>query len=150
MRLLIFLLALLLSACAPVSTQVLQLDPTLKLAPTQQVEILFEPPTRPYTEIALIESQGQIGVGEVELLSDAREKAKALGADAILRVDVQQIYQPPVAMYDPLYDPWYWHGYRYRALPPYPHPWGAYRIVGGGYSQTLKAVAIKYQEVAKN
>lgn len=143
--LLSLLLVLLAAGCATVSTEVVQLDPARNLAPTQNVEVLFEKPKRPYIEIALLESRGAVGTGEAELLNDAREKAKALGADAIVRVEAERIYHPPVAVYDPWYDPFYWPGYRFRALPPFPHPWGTYRLIDGGYTYTLKAMAIKYK-----
>ena len=139
-------LPLLVSACALVSTHVVQLDPSRTYPATQNVEVLLEKPKRAFTEIALLESRGDIGVGEAELLNNAREKAKSVGADAIVRVDVAHLYHPPVAIYDPWTDPFYWRWSRYRAFPPFPHPWGTYRVVGGGYSQTLKALAIKYTE----
>lgn len=140
------LLPLFVSACTLVSTQVVQLDPSRTFPPTPNVEVLLEKPKRAYTEIALLESRGDIGVGEADLLNSAREKAKTIGADAIVRVDVAHLYHPPVAIYDPWPDPFYWRWSRYRAFPPFPHPWGTYRVVGGGYSQTLKALAIKYND----
>jgi hypothetical protein len=140
-------LALMLAACANVSTHVVQLDPSRTFSPTQNVEVLLEKPKRPHTEIGLLESRGGIGVTEAELLNDAREKARALGADAIVRVESEQQYQPPVAIYDPWYDPFYW-SYRYHRAypPPFVQPWAAYRLVGGGYTTTLKTRAIKYQQ----
>jgi hypothetical protein len=133
--------ALLLAACATVTTHVVRLDPAVQYPPTQNVEVLLHKPQRPYVEIALIESRG---ASEAELLNDAREKAKALGADAIVRLEVERVYHPPVAVYDPWYDPFYF-GYRHFHPFPYsPDPWGPYRVVGGGYSYVLKAAAIKY------
>ena len=129
-----------------VRTQVVPLDPARTFAPTENVEVLLEKPKRPFVEVALIESRGEIGVGEAELLLSAREKAKSVGADAIVRVDVVQYYHPPVAVYEPWGDPFYWRWSRHRPFPPYPHPWGTYRVLGGGYTQTLKALAIKYKE----
>ena len=137
---------LLVSGCALVSTHVVQLDPSRTYSPTQNVEVLLEKPKRPYAEIALIESRGELGVGEAELLNSAREKAKAVGADAIVRIDVEHLYHPPVAVYDPWADPFYWRWSRYRPFPPFAHRWGTYRVIGGGYTQTLKALAIKYTE----
>lgn len=131
------------AGCATVSTRVVELNPTQKFPPTTHVDVFLQKPDRPYTEIALIESDGQ---SEAEMLNDAREKARQLGADAIVRTQVQAEYHPPVAVYDPWYDPWYW-GYRYRPFAPfYPHPWGSYRVVGGYHTYVLKAVAIKYAD----
>ena len=138
-------LALLLSACATVSTKVVELDPGKKYAPTQNVEVLLQKPARPYSEIALIESSG---MSEADMLNDAREKARALGADAIVKLDTERVYNPPMAVYDPWYDPYYWGYYRPRFYPPPYHPWGAYQVVGGYYSYTMKSVAIKYMDKA--
>ena len=49
-----------------------------------------------------------------------------------------------VAVYDPLYDPFYYGYRRFRPYPYYGSPWGPYRVVGGGYSYVLKALAFKY------
>ena len=138
--------ALVLSACAGVSTHVVQLDPSRTYAPTQNVEVLLEKPKRPYVDIALLESRGEVGVTEAELLNHAREKARTIGADAIVRVESDRVYHPPVAVYEPWPDPFYWHWYRHRAIPLHPHPWGTYRVIGGGYTHTVKTLAIKYKE----
>jgi hypothetical protein len=142
---LVFACGALLASCATVSTHVVQLNPAQQFPPTQNVEVLLQKPSRPHVDIALIESRGE---SEAELLNDAREKARALGADALVKVETEKIYQPPVTVYDPWYDPFYWGFYRYRPFPPYPHPWGAYRVIGGGYTYVLKALAIKYTDVA--
>ena len=141
LRPLILPVTLLLGACASVSTQVVRLDPAAQFAPTSSVEVLLQKPTRPHVEIALLESRG---TSEAAMLNDAREKAAALGANAIVRIEVERIYHPPVAVYDPWIDP-LWYGYHpYRPFGIYPHPWGAYRVVGGGYSYVMKSTAIRY------
>jgi hypothetical protein len=140
---LILLLSLVLSACASVSTQIVRLDPAAQFAPTSSVEVLLQKPTRPHVEIALLESRG---TSEAAMLNDAREKAAALGANAIVKIETERIYHPPVAIYDPWVDP-LWYGYHpYRPFAIHPHPWGAYRVVGGGYSYVLKSTAIRYRE----
>src|SRR5688500_2644683 len=93
------LLALAMSGCASVATQVTVLDPTQKFAPTQNVAILTEFPARPHVKVALIEAQGTPGGSEGELLEDARKKAQALGADAIVRMEVSSVYQEPMRVY---------------------------------------------------
>lgn len=135
--------ALLLSACATVSTQVVRLDPAQQYPPTRNVAVLLQKPQRPHVEIALLESAG---TSEAELLNDARDKARALGADAIVKLETERLYHDPVPVYDPWYDPFYLGYYRYRPFPAYPGPWGPYRWVGGGYSYVLKAVAIRYTD----
>ena len=140
-KLAVLCLTLLITACATVSTKIVELKPAQKYAPTQSVEVLLQKPARPHVEIALIESSGG---SEADMLNDAREKAKALGADAIVKTETERHYHPPVAVYDPWYEPFWFAPYRYRPFPPYPYPWGAYRMVGGGYSYTLKAIAIRF------
>lgn len=137
------------AGCSTVSTQIVELNPTQKYPPTQSVEVLLQKPTRPHTEIALIESRGE---SEAELLNDAREKAKALGADAIVKLETERIYHEPVPVYDPWFDPFYWPHYRwpYYRWPygPLGYPWapGPYRYVGGGFSYVLKTSAIRYND----
>ena len=142
LRYLLIVLTLALGACASVTTKVVELDPAQKYPPTENVEVLLQKPVRAHVEIALVESQG---TSEVDMLNDAREKARALGADAIIRLETERVYHPPMAVYDPWYDPFYW-GYYPRFYPPFYHPWGAYQVVGGYYSYRVKAVAIKYRD----
>jgi hypothetical protein len=132
-----------LAACATVDTKVVTLNPALQYPPTKNVEVLLQKPARPHIDIALIESRGP---SEAELLNNAREKAKVLGADAILKLETEAIYSEPVLLYDPWYDPLFYGYYRYRPFPPFPYPWSPYRVVGGGYSYVLKALAIKYTD----
>ncbi|HEV2008290.1 MAG TPA: hypothetical protein VGQ88_06145, partial [Burkholderiales bacterium] len=140
-----------LAGCASVATHITLLDPARSYAPTQNVILLLDYPPQPHVKIALIEAQGLAGGSEAELLLDARKKAQALGADAMVRVEVTAVYQPPVRAFDPWYGNPFYSRYRYpnRAfyLYPYfygPYPYGDYVWIGGGNVQTLKAVAIKY------
>jgi hypothetical protein len=80
----------------------------------------------------------------LELLEDARAKAQALGADAIVRLEVEKTVQQPVSIYDPIYSPFFpaYPLYRYPYyFPPY---YGGYHAIGGGTVYTLRALAIKY------
>lgn len=131
------------AACASVSTQVVPLGPTLHLAPSAGVEILLEKPNRPYREIALLESQGMVGDTEADLWQDAREKAQAIGADALVRLEVYRTVHPPIAYYDPFLTPYYSPFYP----TPYffPNPFPEYRVIPGGVAYTLKSLAIKYE-----
>ncbi|HUL41987.1 MAG TPA: hypothetical protein VLV32_08815 [Burkholderiales bacterium] len=140
-----------LAGCASVTSQVTVFDPTRHYAPTQNVVILLRFPQRPHTNIGLIEAKGTVGGSESELLEVAREKARALGADALVRLDVTSVYEPPLPVFYPGYGgPFLWcPGYRYGPYyyPPYaygPYPLGSYGWTEGGNVQTLKAVAIKY------
>jgi len=146
LRLLLLLPALLLGACAGVYTQVVPLNPARVYSPTQFVEVLLEKPTRPHVEIALIESRGE---SEAELLNDAREKARAIGADALVRVQTERFFHEPVMVYDPWMDPFYGMGYRRRHASPF-GPWnhlgsrGTYHMTPGYFSYVLKATAVKF------
>ena len=142
--------ALLISGCAAVSTRVVHLDPSRTFAPSQRVEILLEKPRRPYVEIALLESRGAAGGGEAELLKDAREKARALGADAIVRLEIEKTIQPPTTIYDPPYSPFFF-GHPFHRYPYfYPPYYGEYRVIGGGTVYTLKTLAIRYGTEARD
>ena len=135
--------AVLLSGCATVATEVVQYNPAVQYPPTQSVEVLLQKPARPHIEIALIEASGG---SEAELLNTARERARVLGADAIVKLETERVYHEPIPVYDPWYDPFYFGYYRHRPFPPFPHPWGPYRYVGGGFSYILKASAIRYTD----
>lgn len=153
-RILLTALSLTLAACESVKTQVVPLGAPQQYPPTQNVEVLLQKPARAHIDIALIESRGELGASEADLLNDAREKAKALGADAIVKTQIERIYHPPIQVYDPWYDPLFFGYYRYRPFSPYPHPWahpwvhpwGSYHVIGGGHSYILKAIAIKYRD----
>jgi hypothetical protein len=97
-----------LAGCASVATQIILLDPARPYAPTQNVVLLLDYPQQPHVKIALIEAQGMAGGSESELLEAARKKAQALGADAVVRLEVTSVYRPPVRVYDPWYgNPFY-------------------------------------------
>jgi hypothetical protein len=136
------------AGCATVSTHVVRLKASEVYPPTSAVDVLLEKPDRPYTEIALLESRGDVGVSEADLLNDARQKARDVGADAIIRLETEHVYQPPVTVYEP-YDPFYWGYYRFAPFASFGHPWGTYRTVGGGYATIVKSLAIKYRDGGK-
>jgi len=136
-------LALLIGACATVSTRVVPLAADAKFAPTQHVDILFEKPQRAHREIALLESRGMTGDTEVQLWEDAREKARALGADALVRLELERTYHPPIVYYDPFLSPYY--PWLYPHAHFYPGPFPDYRVIPGGIEYTLKTMAIKYE-----
>jgi len=147
--------ATIVAGCASVATHVTVLDPAQKFAPTKDVAILFDYPPQPYSKLALIESQGVVGGTESELLEDARKRATALGADAVVRLEVKAVYYPPMPVYDATYPNLFYspqrYPYRYSGYPPYPYPllpYDGYRLVGGGEAQMLKAMAIRYTEKA--
>ena len=148
MRGCIVVLALFLAGCVA-TTSIVLLDPEKRYPPSRSVQILLKPPVRPYVEIAKLESKGMIGEPEPALLEDARERAREIGAEAIIVVETASIYQPPVVIYDPWPPPlpWYqdrWHGYRYWYYPaPFPYAFEPYALPGGN-SYTVRSIAIRY------
>jgi hypothetical protein len=154
MRTLLATLACLLAlgGCASVTTHVVVLDPTARYEPTKDVLVLLRPPERPYVEIAKLESKGIIGEVEAVLIEDARDKAKALGADAIITLETLSEWHPPVSVWDPwpLELPWYrdrWARQRfwYSYGPPFPYMYPEYRVLPGGNTLTLRALAIRFK-----
>jgi hypothetical protein len=135
------------TSCATVTTEVVPLRPGLTLPPTRDVEILLEKPQRPYRELALLESRGWIGDSEAQLWQDAREKARALGADALIRLELHRTVYPPVAYYDPFVTPYYSPFYPSPYFFPSPFP--EYRVFPGGAAYTLKTMAISYADNAR-
>jgi hypothetical protein len=143
----VLILTALLAACAT-TTSVVKLDPTKDYAPTAAVVILLKPPDKPYIEIAKLESRGVAGEPETSVLEDARERARQLGADAIIVQESAAVFQPPVVMYDPWppYLPWYqdrWYGYPWHFQSPFMFGPQAYTLPGG-YAYTVRSIAIKF------
>ncbi len=149
MRCVLALLFTALLAGCGTTTSVVMLDPARQYAPTGSVVILLKPPDKPYVEIAKLESRGVPGEPETSVLEDARERARQLGADAIIVQDSGAVYQPPLVMYDPWppYLPWYhdrWYGYPYWHYPS-PYLFGPQtHTLPGGYAYTVRSIAIKF------
>ena len=149
MRLATTIVALLVSGCAS-TTSVVLLDPAKQYPASAAVQILLKAPQRAYIEIAKLESRGLIGEPEPDLLEDARKRAAAIGADAIIVIETSSVDQPPVIVLDPWppYLPWYqdrWRGYRYWNFPPpYAYSLGPMTLPGGK-TYTVRSIAIKYR-----
>ncbi len=143
-------LILLLAGCGT-TTSVVLLDPAKPYAPTNSVAILLKPPAQPYIEIAKLESKGLPGEPETEVLEDARERAKQIGAQAIIVYDTASQYQPPVVIEDPWPPqlPWYhdrWYGYRYW-FHPSPFAYAPVdRVLPGGQVYVVRSIAIRFSE----
>lgn len=141
-------LMLLLCGCAT-TTHVVLLDPAVRHAPTASVAILLKPPTRAYVEIAKLESKGLPDEPESAVLEDARERAKQVGAHAIIVQEATRHYQPPVIIEDPWPPqlPWYhdrWFGYRYWFHPPPFAYYPADRVLPGGDVHVVRSIAIRF------
>ena len=58
-------------------------------APTQFVDVLEAPPTRPFLEIATINVPGEPGAARTQVLAQIRTQAALLGADAVIDYHAQ-------------------------------------------------------------
>jgi hypothetical protein len=144
----ILCLILLLAGCAT-TTSVVLLDPATAYPPTTSVAILLKPPTQPYVEIAKLQSKGLPDEPETAVLEDARERAKQIGAHAIIVQETTSHYQPPVII-DYLWPPqlpWYhdrWFGYRYWFHPPPFAYYPADHVLPGGQVYGVRSIAIRF------
>lgn len=149
MRTLIAYIVLLLAGCVSI-TSVVMLDPAKQYPPTSAARIYLKPPEQPYVEIAKLESKGLPGEPKTDVLEDARTKAQALGAHAVIVQETTSYYQPPVVIDDPWPPqlPWYydrWYGYRYLFRPQlYPY-YPAERVWPGGLVYVVRLVAIRFE-----
>lgn len=121
----ILLLAMLvLSGCA--TTSAVMLEGGVTYPPTQNVEILTQVPTRPFKQIALLESGGPVNTPITDLLESMRHKAAAIGADAVIPTQDASTNQQQGLMYN---------------------PWiGGYQTIGGGTIPVIRGVAIRYTD----
>lgn len=118
------LLALVLAACAAPQPDVVRSPSAPVYAPTANVEVLEQRPTRPYLEIGTIDEPGEPGALRAQVLAQIREKARQLGADAVIVTDVSR--RAPATQ---------------RMNPTT----GFYETVGGQVIPAFKAVAIKFR-----
>jgi hypothetical protein len=86
---------------------------------------------------------------ETAVLEDARERAKQIGAHAIIVQETTSHYQPPVII-DYLWPPqlpWYhdrWFGYRYWFHPPPFAYYPADHVLPGGQVYGVRSIAIRF------
>lgn len=117
------LISVLLSACA--QTSAIMLDNTATYPPSDKVEILMTPPSRPYAEIAVLETAAPVGTPLTDLLENMRQKAKALGADAVIPTQDASERTPQQLFFN---------------------PWlGGYQTLGGQTAPRIRGLAIKYK-----
>ncbi len=120
----LLLTTLTLSGCA--TTSAVMLDDVVTYAPTQNVEILSQLPTRNFKQIAMLEASGPVNTPLPELLESMRRKAAAIGADAVIPTENASKQQQPGFMYN---------------------PWlGGYQSIGGGTVPVIRGIAIKYTD----
>lgn len=120
------IVSLCLSAC--VNTQIAETNPGRKYQRSENVEVLFAQPARAHEVIAVLDAIGPVGFTPADLMNDIREKAKRVGADAVVIVQQGAVQNQQQLMYN---------------------PWlGGYQTIGGGEQPKMRAVAIKYAGVA--
>lgn len=77
-----------LTACATTNTNLVPVEGAPKFAPTQHVEILKTEPQRAHRKIATLEASGEssglIGSAKTQIEKNLGEKARAVGADAVV------------------------------------------------------------------
>jgi hypothetical protein len=94
--------------------------------PTQNVQILTDVPTRPFKQIATLEARGPVNTPITDLWGSMREKAAAIGADAVIPTQDASTPQQQGLMYN---------------------PWlGGYQTIGGGTIPVIRGIAIKYKD----
>lgn len=123
-RAVMLLAVFILTGCATTSAVMLESGVTYR--PTQHVQILTQTPTRPFKQIALLETRGEVSTPITELLESMRKKAASLGADAVIPTqDASKQQQQGI-----MYNPWL----------------GGYHTLGGGTLPVIRGVAIKYTD----
>ena len=118
---------LLIAGCA--QTSVVMNDRAPKFPPTEIVDVLYEKPNRKYIEIGLMEtklSAANTTITLPDLIKNMKEKAKSLGADAIIIIGAHQEQTPQGLMYNPYL--------------------GGYQTVGGHSMPVVRGIAIKYDK----
>lgn len=120
---LLLIFAFLSSACT--TTDAVRINESKQYAPSEAVEILSEPPEQPYEVISMLESRGSVGQSLPALLKSMRERAREMGADAIIPTQERSEHREP--------------GFIYNALI------GGYQSLPGGRVPILRGYAIIYE-----
>ncbi len=111
-----------LSGCALSSASLL--DDSKQYAPTSSAAILIEAPTRPYEQIGFIETEGWLNQPLPQLLESMKQKAMALGADAVMNIQDVSTQQSGGLIYNPTL--------------------GGYQSLPSGVKPKIRGIAIKY------
>lgn len=119
---LLLVVAFVLCGCA--TTSAVMLDSGASYPPTKNVQILTQAPARPFKQIAMLEATGPVNTPLPDLLESMKQKAAAIGADAVIPTEDASTQQQQALMYN---------------------PWlGGYQTVGGGTVPVIRGIAIKY------
>ena len=118
-----FFCVFLVNSC--VSSKAVMRDESVKFPKSRFVEILDKKPKEPHVVIATLETKGGMGVSLPEILQDMRNKAKEIGADAIIPTrDVSEYKSPGI-----IYNPWL----------------AGYQTLPGGRMPAIQGYAIIYR-----
>ena len=120
----ILFVTVILTGCA--ATSAVMLEGGATYPPTQNVQIITQTPNRPFKEIAILETRGPVNSPMPSLLENMKQKAAAIGADAVIPAEDLSMNQQQGLMYN---------------------PWlGGYQTIGGGTLPILRGVAIKFTD----
>ena len=75
---------ILVAGCTPSQPEFVRPDGAPTFAPTQFVEMLDAPPSRPYDAIGVIEVTGEAGAPRTQVLAQIRTRAQEIGANAVI------------------------------------------------------------------
>jgi hypothetical protein len=114
---------ILVASCSTPRTTAVMLNNSTTYSPTNNIEVLMNPPQKPYIEMALLESPE--GFNIPDLLIEMKETAKQLGADAILYINESTRQHPLSTTYNSII--------------------GGYKSMEGVTYIRVKAIAIKYK-----
>jgi len=120
----LLLVLLALSACTPSQLEVVRPAGAQVYPPTQNVDLLYAPPTRPFTEIGVIDAPGEPGALRAQVLAQIRTSAQQIGADAVILKDVSRTSP---------------------AMPRLNPTTGQMESTGGQVIPAFKGIAIRYQ-----
>jgi hypothetical protein len=124
----IFILYMFVNNCA--QTSIVMLDESLNFEPSENVRIIEYIPEEPFVIIAKLETRGTVGQSIPTLLTQMRNEAKVIGADAIIPIEEKHIKQQQGIMYN---------------------PWlGGYQSIGGGNVPVISSYAIIFEKSIKN
>lgn len=120
----VLLVALTISGCS--STRAIMLENGASYPPTKHVQILTKAPTRTFKQIAMLEAKGPVNTPITDLLESLKQKAAAIGADAVIPTENTSTQTQPGFVY---------------------YPWvGGYQTIGGGIIPVVRGFAIKYTD----
>lgn len=108
--------------------------------------MLAQKPDRPYEEIARLEVRGEVGAAPQQLYDELRERAHALGADAVVPIDQHALSDATPAPYDPPQRPLLGNAYPgvFSAFERGAFPPEGFEVRTRGRYYVVEALAIRY------